>query len=456
MQNNMSKELFNSLGVDGEAKHFSDVEHKVNYPHTTLYTDTLHLLDDISSLDNLKKAFKKVKSNKGAPGIDKVSIEAVQKNLGNYLTQIQEQLQNQSFKPSPVRRVNIPKKTGGSRALGIPTVIDRIVQQAILQVLDSIFDANFSDYSFGFRKGRSAQSAVKTAQDFVTTGKKVTLSIDFEKCFDMIDHNRLINQIRKRISDKRVIRLIALFLRAGVLENNVFSTTHKGTPQGGPLSPLLMNIFLHQLDSWLVERGFSFVRYADDLTVFLGSKRAANRLLSNLTSFVDQKLKLPINIEKSSINLLYTNILGFRLKCDGQLSISKENIRALKVKIRGLTKRNKPWSIPYTIKRINSVARGWFHYFKIASAKRIFREIDSWIKHRLRAKLLKQFKRKRSIYKRLSKRISKRLAKSIAFSHKGIWRLSHSFPMHVAYTNKFFHWVLHLFSLSIAYERYST
>ncbi len=234
------------------------------------------------------------------------------------------------------------------------------------------------------------------------------------------------------------------------------SSSTKGTPQGGPLSPLLMNIFLDLLDKWLSKRGFSFVRYADDLTVFLGSTRAAHRLFDNLSLFVEKTLKLPINQDKSSVNSLYTSILGFRLKCDGQLSVSKDNIRSLKFKIRRLTKRNLPWSLPFIVKRINAILRGWFHYFKIADAKRIFREIDSWIKRRLRAKRLKQFKRKKTIFKRLSKRVHPNLARAIAFSHKGIWRLSKSFPMHRAYKNRFFLRVLHLFSLSIAYKRFRT
>ncbi len=454
MQHFKSEDLTNDVRVDGEAENLASVGHAVNYPNTTIHPDTLHLLDDISSLDNLKAAFKKVKANKGAPGIDKMTIDAVKQNLSFYLDDIQHQLLNLRFKPSPVNRVFIDKKDGGKRALGIPTVIDRIVQQAILQIINPFFDSNFSDSSFGFRKGKSAHQAVKAAQNLVVSGKKVTLSIDFKKCFDMIDHNLLINQIRIRISDKRVIRLIALFLRAGIMDNNLFSHNLKGTPQGGPLSPLLMNIFLHQLDLWLTQRGFSFVRYADDLTVFLGSSRAAHRLFDNLSIFVEKTLKLPINQDKSSVNLLYTSILGFRLKCDGLLSISKDNIRSLKFKIKRLTKRNLAWSIPFIIKRLNSVIRGWFLYFKIASAKRIFRELDSWIKHRIRAKFLKQFKRKKTIFKRLSKRGHHYLARSIAFSHKGIWRLSKSFPMHRAFNNRFFHWVLRLFSLSGAYERF--
>ena len=456
MQNFKSEDLTNFDRVDGEARNLASIGHAVNYPNTIIHPDTLHLLDDISSLDNLKEAFKKVKANKGAPGIDNLSVSAVKDNLSFYLKEIQDQLKTMSFKPSPVKRVRIPKPSGGERALGIPTVIDRIVQQAILQIIVPFFDSKFSDQSFGFRKGKSAHQAVKTAQIFVKDGKNVTLSIDFKQCFDMINHNLLIHQIRKRISDKRVIRLIALFLRAGIMDGIHLSRSTKGTPQGGPLSPLLMNIFLDLLDKWLSKRGFSFVRYADDLTVFLGSTRAAHRLFDNLSLFVEKTLKLPINQDKSSVNSLYTSILGFRLKCDGQLSISKDNIRSLKFKIRRLTKRNLPWSLPFIVKRINAILRGWFHYFKIADAKRIFREIDSWIKRRLRAKRLKQFKRKKTIFKRLSKRVHPKLARAIAFSHKGIWRLSKSFPMHRAYKNRFFLRVLHLFSLSIAYKRFRT
>lgn len=456
MQNFKSEDLSNCSEALGEAEILTSVGHAVHYPNTLTHSDTLHLLDDISSLDNLMAAFKKVKANKGAPGIDKLSVAAVKDNLSFHLELIQEQLKTMTFKPAPVKRVYIPKPSGGKRALGIPTVIDRIVQQAIAQIISPLFDPHFSEYSFGFRKGKSAHQAVKTAQKFVTDGKNVTLSIDFKQCFDMINHDLLINQLRNRISDKRVIRLIALFLRAGIMDGNQLSANTKGTPQGGPLSPLLMNIFLDQLDKWLTNRGFSFVRYADDLTVFLGSPRAAHRLFENLVTFAENTLKLPINQDKSAVNSLYTSILGFRLKCDGQLSISKENIRSLKYKAKRLTKRNLAWSIPFITKRLNSILRGWFHYFKIASAKRIFRELDSWIKRRFRAKLLKQFKRKKSIFKRLSKRLNPRLARAIAFSHKGIWRLSKSIPMHQAFRNSFFNWVLQLFSLSISYKRFRT
>ena len=454
MQHFKSKDLSNGCGALSEAEILASVGHVVNYPNTPIHPDTVHLLDDISSRDNLNAAFKKVKANKGAPGIDKLSVSAVKDNLSFYLDLIQGQLKTMAFKPAPVKRVFIPKSSGGKRALGIPTVIDRMVQQALLQIINPLFDPEFSDFSFGFRKGKSAHQAVKLAQKVVKDGKSVTLSIDFKRCFDMINHDLLINRLRNRISDKRVIRLIALFLRAGILDGNILSKNTKGTPQGGPLSPLLMNIFLDQLDIWLSKRGFSFVRYADDLTVFLGSSRAAHRLFDNLRAFVETTLQLPINHDKSSVNSLYTSILGFRLKCNGQLSISKDNIRSLKFKIRRLTKRNLPWSIPFIIKRLNAILRGWFHYFKIASAKRIFRELDSWIKHRFRAKFLKQFKRKKTVFKRLSKRVHPHLARAIAFSHKGLWRLSKSFPMHRAYTNRFFHWVLLLFSFSIAYKSF--
>ena len=453
MQKKIKSKIFKLDGAQGETLISYSLEHAVNYPNTPINFYTLDLTEKIANKSNLLKAFHKVKANKGAPGIDKVTIEQVHGNLDEVLENLQQCLMDGSFKPTPVRRAEIPKKTGGSRQLGIPIVTDRVVQQAICNIIDPLFDRNFASGSFGFRKGKSCHMAVKKAQSFIEDGYKVAISIDLQHCFDMINHDLLINQLRKVISDKRVIRIIAKFLRAGIMVDGKVTPSTLGTPQGGSLSPLLTNIYLNQLDKELEKRGHKFVRYADDILIFVRTPRAATRVFASISKFIEIKLRLPINTDKSKISALYTSYLGFRLKCDGQISIAKENIANLKNKVRFITKRNRAWSIKFIIKMLNRVIRGWFHYFKIASAKRVFRELDSWMRRRLRTKILKYCKRKRTVFKRLKRRISSSSAAAIAFSHKGIWRLSKSSPMHKAYRNRYFFKYLNLFCLYRQYVK---
>lgn len=452
MQQKIKYIISNLDETKGETLNLYSTEHMVNYPNTPINIDTLDLINKIAHKDNLIKAFRKVKLNKGSPGIDQMAVSDVSNDLQNIIVALQTGIINGSFKPAPVRRVEIPKKSGGNRQLGIPIVIDRIVQQAICNVIEPFFDPNLSDYSFGFRKGRSCHMAVKQAQSFILDGANVSVSIDLRRCFDMINHDLLINQLRKTISDKRVIRLIAKFLRAGIMVKGKLLPSSIGTPQGGSLSPLLTNIYLNLLDKEIHTRGHKFVRYADDIIIFLRSKRAAIRVFESISKFIEDKLKLPINIDKSIISALYTSFLGFRLKCDGQISISKDNIISLKNKVRFLTKRNRSLSLQAIANQLNSLIRGWFHYFKIASAKRVFREIDAWIRRRIRAKILKYCKRKRTVFKLLAKRIKPSIAASLAFSNKGIWRLTKSVPMHMAYKNTFFFKYLGLFSLLYQYK----
>lgn len=441
--------------ASGEALAHAAVAHAVNYPNAPVIPETLFLLEEVADIDNLRLAFKRVKANKGAPGFDRVSVNMVAADPERILTELSQKLLAEKYSPSPVRRVAIPKPDGSSRNLGIPIVIDRIVQQAILQILDPIIDPTFSDSSFGFRKGRSTKDALKAAQQHIDDGYDVTISIDLRKCFDNINHDLLFNALRKHLSDRRVLLIIGKFLRAGIWEKGITTPSDKGTPQGGPLSPLLANIFLDAVDKLLEQRGHRFVRYADDLTIFVQSPRSAQRVFDNITKFFEKKLKLEVNKAKSEINTNYTFILGFLLRCDNLLFIPAKKIAAFKAKIKAITRRQCGKSLAQVIHLINPLLRGWFHYFKLAQAKRLFRELDGWIKRRLRAIFLKQCKRKRTRFKRLSQRkIHPALVRAVAFSSKGIWRLARTGTLHTALNDQFFS-QNNLFSLSVAYQAYA-
>ncbi|ETR65633.1 MAG: RNA-directed DNA polymerase, partial [Candidatus Magnetoglobus multicellularis str. Araruama] len=331
---------FNPKENTGEALNALMIEHVVNYPNTTVNPSTLNLLEKIANSSNLKRAFKQVKRKKGSPGIDKMSVDFVNNNLTSILSDISAKLLDGSFKPTPVKRVAIPKQNGKTRNLGIPIVIDRIVQQAICQIIEPFFDQNFSEYSFGFRKHKSAKDAVKQAQAFITKGYNVFISIDLKQCFDMINHDLLFNQLRNVISDKRILKFIGRFLRAGISEKGYYSPSSKGAPQGGNLSPLLTNIFLDQIDKHLDARGLNYVRYADDITIFVKSPRAAQRVFDKTVLFIEKKLKLPVNQNKSKISSNYADILGFLIRCDNSVFIPSSKINNFKSKIRNITRRS--------------------------------------------------------------------------------------------------------------------
>lgn len=387
------------------------------------FSSSKSLMDQIASIGNLKIAFKCVKRNKGAPGMDRVTISSFGQNLDANLLGLSTKLLNQWFTPLPVRGVEIPKPGGGNRQLGIPVVIDRIVQQAIAQVLTPIIDPTFSDSSYGFRPKRSAGMAIKQARNYVAEGRKWVVDIDLEKFFDRVNHDVLMNRIAKRVQDKRLLRLIHKFLTAGLMQNGVCSKREEGTPQGGPLSPLLSNILLDDLDKELERRRHRFCRYADDCNIYVQSQKAGDRVMKSITTFLEKRLKLKVNKSKSAVDTVkHRKFLGYRIQNYAAISIAPESIKRAKDKIRKLTKRNRSVSMESIIKELNSMLLGWFHYFKWAEAKSLFRTLDAWIRRRIRCHRLKQRKRKYSIMTFLRKQgTSLRDSWRLAISDKGWW-----------------------------------
>lgn len=387
------------------------------------FLDSQNLIEQIASMRNLKIAFKRVKRNKGAPGIDRETISSFGQNLDTNLREISTKILKQWFIPLPVRGVDIPKPDGGNRQLGIPVVIDRIVQQAIAQVLSPIIDPTFSQSSYGFRPKRSAIMALKQARNYVADGRKWVVDIDLEKFFDRINHDVLMDRVAKRVQDKRLLRLIRKFLKAGLMQDGVCSKREEGAPQGGPLSPLLSNILLDDLDKELERRGHKFCRYADDCNIYVRSQKAGSRVMKSISTFLEKRLKLKVNKSKSTVdNVKHRKFLGYRIQNYAALTIAPESIKRAKDKIRKLTKRNRGVSLERVIKELNTMLTGWFHYFKWTEAKSLFRALDAWIRRRIRCYRLKQRKRKYSIMTFLKKQgVSRRNSWRLAMSDKGWW-----------------------------------
>ena len=409
-----------------------------------------NLLEKISDRANLLNAWKAVKRNKGAPGTDGRTIKDVEERLDDVIEGISIKLNEGNYKPSSVKGVAIPKPDGNERLLGIPNIEDRIVQQAIAQILTPIFDPYFSDHSYGFRPDRSAGQAIEVAADYVKDGYDIVVDIDVEKFFDRVNHDILMSKLAKSILDKPLLKLIRLFLQAGMMKDGVKVKRDKGMPQGGPLSPLLSNIFLHVLDIELSRRGHKFVRYADDCNIYVKSELAGRRVLKSITEFLARKLKLQVNKAKSSVGKPRKHqFLGFTITNLGEISISKPAVRRIKNKIRIITSRNRGRKIDLIIKELNQVIRGWFHYFKPSYFGSIMKKLDCWIRRRLRCYRLKQRKRKYSIKTFLTGQgISESNSWSLACSNKGWWRKSLNPVIHKALNLNWFksHALFSLFS----------
>lgn len=400
----------------------------------------LDLMERICELSNLNKALKKVKSNAGAAGVDTMSVHALPQWMEHNQKNLIVSLLNGSYKPSPVRGVDIPKPQGGTRTLGIPTVIDRLVQQAILQVIEPIFDPHFSDYSFGFRRKKSAHDAILVASKYVSEGANYCIDIDLEKFFDRVNHDMLMARVARRIKDKRLLKLIRAFLNAGILENGLLIRSEEGTPQGGPLSPILSNILLDDLDKELEKRKHKFARYADDCNIYVASKLAAERVLANVTKWIESKLKLKVNKEKSAAAAVCTRkFLGYRILQDGNPSIAPQSLERFKQKVIAKTKRRKGQSFANFIVQLNPLIRGWGQYFRLTKSPKKMRDLDGWIRRRLRAIRLQQCKRKYTTAQFLIKlggnpRAIWRTVKS----GKGRWRMSISLSVGKAMSNTWF------------------
>ncbi|MEK7351944.1 MAG: group II intron reverse transcriptase/maturase, partial [Nitrospirota bacterium] len=323
---------------------------------------TAHLMEEVCERENLKKALKRVRSNKGSPGIDGMTVDELPGYLKEQWPTHREQLLSGIYTPQPVRRVEIPKGGGGVRKLGIPTVLDRFIQQAVMQVLQGRWDRTFSEHSFGFRPGRSAHQAVAKAQEYVALGNHCVVDIDLEKFFDRVNHDILMGRIAKRVADKRCLKLIRAFLNAGVMENGLVSPTDEGTPQGGPLSPLLSNIVLDDLDKELERRGHRFVRYADDCNIYVKSERAGQRVMESISSFITKKLKLKVNGEKSAVAKVgERGFLGFSFlnRKEPKRRVAPKAIRRFKERVRGLTRRTRGISIGRMVKELSTYLTGW-------------------------------------------------------------------------------------------------
>jgi RNA-directed DNA polymerase len=402
------------------------------------------LMEKVMERRNLEAALKRVEKNKGAPGCDDMTVEELRDHLKVNWQRIKQELLDGTYKPTPVRRVEIPKPDGGVRQLGIPTVLDRFIQQAVQQVLTPIFEPTFSPFSYGFRPGRSARQAVHKAQEFIKSGKNIVVDTDIEKFFDRVNHDILMMKITKQVHDRRIHILIRRYLQAGVMINGCCVTTEQGTPQGGPISPLLSNIMLNPLDQELMKRGLSFVRYADDCNIYVASKRAGQRVYESIRKWLEDQLQLKINEEKSAVDRPFRRkFLGFSFTNhkEVKLKVAPKTIIKFKEKIRSLTKRSEGISMSERINRLNAYILGWSGYFGIAEARSIFRELDAWIRRRMRMCLLRQWKLQKTKLKSLvALGLNKDRAREVAYSRKQSWRIALSPQLHevlgVAYWQK--------------------
>jgi len=403
--------------------------------------DTETLLESIVTKRNLFEAYKRVKKNKGSHGIDGMRVDELLPYLETHANQVIESLLDGTYKPKPVRRVEIPKPDGGIRLLGVPTVLDRMIQQAISLKLNDIFEPVFSDNSYGFRPKRSCHMALMKSKEFINEGNKVVVDMDLEKFFDRVNHDILMNRIARRVTDKRVLKLIRQYLVSGIMLNGIVVKSEEGTIQGGPLSPLLSNILLDDFDKELERRGHKFVRYADDCNIYVKSKRAGERVLKSVTLYLDKELKLKVNQEKSAVgNPTKRKFLGYSFYY-GRNGISfcvhEKSYERLKGKIREITNRNVSMNFDYRIKKLNEILVGWVNYYKLADMKSRLKTLDEWIRRRLRACIWKTWKRVRTRFKNLRKLgLDKYKAWEFANTRKGHWRISHSPILHLTITNE--------------------
>jgi RNA-directed DNA polymerase len=400
------------------------------------------LMEEVCQRNNLEEALKRVMANKGSPGVDGMTVRKLPDYLREQWPTIRQQLLSGTYQPQPVKRVEIPKPDGGVRKLGIPTVLDRFIQQAVMQVLQGRWDSTFSEHSYGFRPRRSAHQAVAQAQQYLAEGYRWTVDIDLEKFFDRVNHDILMGRIAKRVSDKRMLKLIRAFLNAGVMENGLVSPTDEGTPQGGPLSPLLSNLMLDDLDRELQRRGLRFARYADDCNIYVRSQRAGQRVMASITRFITTKLKLKVNESKSAVARPWERkFLGmtFTSHREPKRRIAPKALVRFKERIRELTRRTRGISLPQMVKQLACYLNGWRAYFGFCQTPSILTELDSWIRRRLRSVLWKQWKRGKRRFAELRKRkVGKDLAAQTAGSPHGPWRIARSPALSYALPNAYF------------------
>ena len=431
--------------VSAEQKEYAEVSaHQRIAENNDIITDfqTDKLMEKILSNDNLNKAFKKVKSNKGAGGVDGMNVDELLSFLRDNGTQLKQQLMDGKYKPNPVRRVEIPKETKGEfRKLGVPTVADRVFQQAITQVLTPIYEEQFSENSYGFRPCRGAHDALKQCQTNVNDGYVYVVDMDLEKFFDTVCQSKLIEVLSQTIKDGRVIALIHKYLNAGVISRGIFERTEVGMPQGGPLSPLLSNIMLNELDKELTRRGHRYVRYADDCMIFCKSRKSAERTLKNITPFIERKLFLKVNREKtcvshiSKVKYLGYSFYKYRGKC--RFRVHPKSVAKMKNKIRELTNRSNGWGNEYRALKLTQFIRGWVNYFGMADMKALLTKIDEWLRHKIRAIYWKQWKKVKTRYRKLEELgMKEEYIQWHATMRQGIWNCSSNRMVQFALNNE--------------------
>jgi len=400
------------------------------------------LMEEVCERENCKQALARVKANKGSAGVDGMTVQQLPEHLKQYWPAIREQLLSGTYGPQPVKRVEIPKPDGGVRKLGIPTVLDRFIQQAAMQVLQRKWDRTFSDHSYGFRPGRSAHQAVEAAQQFIAAGYRWVVDLDLEKFFDRVNHDKLMAKIAERVSDKRLLQLIREFLRAGVMEGGLVGPVDEGTPQGGPLSPLLSNIVLDEFDRELERRGLRFARYADDSNIYVRSRRAGERVMESITRFVTMQLKLTVNQQKSAVARPWERkFLGFSFTVNREPKrrIAPKAVLRFKERVRELTRRTRGVSTERMAEELARYLRGWLGYFGKCQTPSVLENLEKWFRRRLRSAIWKQWKRGSVRFAELRKRdVGKDLAAQTAGSAHGPWRLADSPALHIALPNVYF------------------
>ena len=403
---------------------------------------SMELLEKVLDDKNLHEAYKQVYKNKGTSGVDGITVDELESYMYIHKEEIKEQIRERKYKPNPVRRVYIPKENGDKRKLGIPTVVDRLIQQAIVQVLSPIYEKQFSETSYGFRPNRSCEKAIIKLLEYFNDGYTWVVDIDLQKFFDTVCHDKLIAIIMKTIHDGELVSLIRKYLVSGVMENGVVSPTKIGTPQGGNLSPLLSNIMLNELDKELEKRGLKYTRYADDCIIVVQSEKAANRVMESITKFVEKKLGLKINTEKSKIarpnDIKYLGY-GFYYTKTGIIKPKPhlKSVEKFRRKIKQLTKRRWSISLENRIIKLNEVIRGWINYYRIADMKMEMEKIGSNLRHRIRCIIWKQWKTAKHRIKSLMKLgINKEMAKACSYARKSYWATSKTYPVQLALTNE--------------------
>jgi len=431
--------------VSAEQKEYAEVPaHQRIAENNDIITDfqTDNLMEQILHKDNLNKAYKKVKSNKGAGGVDGMSVDELLGFLKDNQKQLIQKIKDGKYKPNPVRRVEIPKETKGEfRKLGVPTVVDRVFQQAITQVLSPIYEKQFSENSFGFRPNRGAHDALKQCQTNVNDGYVYVVDMDIEKFFDTVCRSKLIEVLSRTIRDGRVISLIHKYLNAGVISRGMFEKTEGGMPQGGPLSPLLSNIMLNELDKELARRGHRYVRYADDCMIFCKSKKSAERTLNNIVPYIEEKLFLKVNQTKTCVahisKVKYLGYSFYRYKGKCRFRVHPKSVAKMKSKIRELTDRSNGWRNEYRALKLTQFIRGWVNYFGMADMKSLLQSNDEWLRHRIRAIYWKQWKKVKTKFKELKKLgVEKEKAWICANMRNGNWYCSGYFILQTALNNK--------------------